>query len=355
MPRIKTEELPDGTADPIKAHLRSYGSVECYLTSTQDYLPAAFWAQNQQSIQGQDVTRAAHAALMQQLQQQAPAAVSGAALMALIEFTRMLPFGVDGLDAILMGGMRETTITELAGESCSGKTQLCLLAAVTTAHRGERVVYFDTTNAFSAGRARQLCMANYNDTACLGNIMVVACHSIHALLASLDELAAQASSSDPGARPSMIIVDSISALLSPVIGSTQHHQGHVLVAETGRLLRHIADSLKLAVLVTNHVVGSSYGGYGSRAAPGRDSTATTGQQGGAATGAARLGPGDVNYNFKPALGEQWRGLPHTRLQLSRTPAADSVCATLLASSIKDLGHQAWFSIGETIQDAERPG
>jgi hypothetical protein len=41
--------------------------------------------------------------------------------------------------------------------------QLCLLAAVTTAHRGERVVYFDTTNAFSAGRARQLCMTNYND------------------------------------------------------------------------------------------------------------------------------------------------------------------------------------------------
>jgi hypothetical protein len=29
----------------------------------------------------------------------------------------------------------------------------------------------------------------------------------------------------PGARPSMIIIDSISALLSPVIGSRQHHQG----------------------------------------------------------------------------------------------------------------------------------
>jgi hypothetical protein len=41
--------------------------------------------------------------------------------------------------------------------------QLCLLAAVTTAHRGERVVYFDATNAFSAIRAKQLCMANYND------------------------------------------------------------------------------------------------------------------------------------------------------------------------------------------------
>jgi hypothetical protein len=32
---------------------------------------------------------------------------------------------VCSLDAILMGGMRETTVTELAGESCSGKTQVC--------------------------------------------------------------------------------------------------------------------------------------------------------------------------------------------------------------------------------------
>jgi hypothetical protein len=107
-----------------------------------------------------------------------------------------------------------------------------------------------------------------------------------------------------------------------------------VVAETGRLLRHIADSLQLAVLVTNHVVGSSYGAYGSRDAAGRDNTGTGGQQGRTAGGAARLGPGDVNYNFKPALGEQWRGLPHTRLQLSRAPAADVMCATLLASSIK---------------------
>jgi hypothetical protein len=106
------------------------------------------------------------------------------------------------------------------------------------------------------------------------------------------------------------------------------------VAETGRLLRHIADSLKLAVLVTNHVVGSNYGAYGNRGTAGRDNTGATGQQGATGTGAARLGRGDVNYNFKPALGEQWRGLPHTRLQLSRAPAADVVCATLLASSIK---------------------
>jgi hypothetical protein len=49
-------------------------------------------------LQGDDVTRSAHAVLMQQLQLQTPAAVSGAALMSLIESTRMLPFGVDRWD-----------------------------------------------------------------------------------------------------------------------------------------------------------------------------------------------------------------------------------------------------------------
>jgi hypothetical protein len=35
-------------------------------------------------------------------------------------------------------------------------SQLCHLAAVTTAQRAERVVYFDTTNTFSAGKVKQM-------------------------------------------------------------------------------------------------------------------------------------------------------------------------------------------------------
>lgn len=102
--------------------------------------------------------------------------------------------------------------------------------------------------------------------------------------------------------------------------------GHVLVAETGRMLRHVADSLNLAVVVTNHVVGT--GGYG-RGGGGRGEPA-----GAAGSTATRLGSGDISYNYKPALGEQWRGLPSTRLQLSRAPAVDVVCATLLTHSMR---------------------
>eukprot|EP00879_Flechtneria_rotunda_P013682 GHRR01014292.1.p1 GENE.GHRR01014292.1~~GHRR01014292.1.p1 ORF type:complete len:134 (+),score=49.92 GHRR01014292.1:30-431(+) len=122
------------------------------------------------------------------------------------------------------------------------------------------------------------------------------------------------------------------------------HAGHVLVAEAGRLLRHLADSLQLAVLVTNHVVGSgSFGGGSSR-----DDTAT-----GAGCVVAGVGPVGVNYGYKPALGEQWRTLPHVRLQLSKA-AGNLVCATLLTHSMREPGHQAWFRMSDTIQDAQRP-
>lgn len=123
------------------------------------------------------------------------------------------------LDNLLNGGLKETTVTEISGETCCGKTQvrqhsaesalrttsnyqstihasssagssvhaawqdmvqwegvvshaiapgclaacllqLCHLAAVMTAQRSERVYYFDTTNSFSASRLQQLSEAS---------------------------------------------------------------------------------------------------------------------------------------------------------------------------------------------------
>lgn len=95
--------------------------------------------------------------------------------------------------------------------------------------------------------------------------------------------------------------------------------GHVLVAETARLLRHTADALQCAVLVTNHVVGAG-GGF----ATGREDSHAAG----GAAGSSRAGAGGVNLSYKPALGEQWRGAAHVRLQLSRA-GGDMVKATLL--------------------------
>lgn len=96
------------------------------------------------------------------------------------------------------------------------------------------------------------------------------------------------------------------------------------MAETARLLRHTADALQCSVLVTNHVVGA-----GSGFAAGREDGHGAGSV--LAGGSARAG--GVNLAFKPALGEQWRGAPHVRLQLSRA-GGDLVCATLLTYAMR---------------------
>lgn len=95
--------------------------------------------------------------------------------------------------------------------------------------------------------------------------------------------------------------------------------GHVVVAETARLLRHIAHALQCCVLVTNHVVGAG----GSFTPGGREDSSAA-----ASSSGSRTAPGGTNLSYKPALGEQWKGAAHVRLQLSRA-GGDLVAASLL--------------------------
>jgi hypothetical protein len=92
----------------------------------------------------------------------------------------------------------------------------------------------------------------------------------------------------------------------------------VLVGAVGSLLRHIADEFSVAVLITNHVVGSGSGGGGGGEGAGGGGAGAAGAAGGAA--------------FKPALGVQWRAQPHTRIQLSRPSLAGGLVVATLTQS-----------------------
>lgn len=63
------------------------------------------------------------------------------------------------IDKLLGGGLREGTLVEVAGETASGKTQLCLSAAATTANRGEEVLFVDTTGSFAPQRVVEMAQA----------------------------------------------------------------------------------------------------------------------------------------------------------------------------------------------------
>ena len=56
----------------------------------------------------------------------------------------------------LDGGYEKDVITTFYGPAGSGKTNLCMLAAVDAAKKGKKVIFIDTEGGFSVDRLKQL-------------------------------------------------------------------------------------------------------------------------------------------------------------------------------------------------------
>ncbi|MCK9278865.1 MAG: DNA repair and recombination protein RadB [Methanoculleus sp.] len=67
--------------------------------------------------------------------------------------------GSQALDDLLGGGLERRTITQIYGEAASGKSTLCLMAAVANLRSGNSVVYIDT-EGFSVERFTQIAGEN---------------------------------------------------------------------------------------------------------------------------------------------------------------------------------------------------
>ena len=81
------------------------------------------------------------------------------------------------------------------------------------------------------------------------------CHSIHQLLALLNNLQHELQQARTSFAQSLrvIIIDSIGALLAPVIGGGQQ-RGHALLTIVSHMLHALATQHHIAILVTNHTV-----------------------------------------------------------------------------------------------------
>ncbi|GIL42978.1 hypothetical protein Vafri_790 [Volvox africanus] len=334
----------------------------------------------------------------------APQWRSGAQLMHELRYSiQVLPTGCSAIDMLLGGGLREGTLVEIAGETSSGKTQLCLSATATTAYRGEAVMYMDTTGSFAPERVVQMAEAEAAASAgawtlapnaelatrILRCISVLRPSSVYDLLSSLDRLGAalerqqqeqkqqQRQQQHAGLqevqgvggcmsqsrgghveagdllhpyrmRPRLLVIDSVSALLSTVLGNNQHMQGTALLTAVGRTLKQLAQQYSIAVLVTNHVTsaGSLARGWGR----GRRGAGSGGE--GAAMDRCISASATVGVEgLKPALGEQWRSQPHMRVQLSmdasQPPESGVRVATLTASPLQACGQKLEFRIAAT--------
>uniref|UniRef100_A0A9I9D685 RecA family profile 1 domain-containing protein n=1 Tax=Cucumis melo TaxID=3656 RepID=A0A9I9D685_CUCME len=233
------------------------------------------------------------------------------------ENKHILSIGFERVDVLLGGGLREGQLTEIVGPSSSGKTQVCLRAASNVAKNyNAEVFYVDTGNSFSPQRISGF--VNWKPgTALDWQVMSsISCHSVFDIFALFDvlhrlefNLRSQVHSNIMHLRVQFLIIDSISSLITPILGGSSS-QGHALMISAGTLLKKIAHEHNIAVLVTNHTVGGDRG------------------------------------TSKPALGESWKSVPHVRLQLSRDAGSNVYQASILKHSSMASGTAARFVMYE---------
>jgi DNA repair protein RadB len=75
------------------------------------------------------------------------------------------------LNKWLFGGYESDIISVIYGGAGTGKTNFCLLAAVSLAKKGKKVIFMDTEGGFSVERVKQLASEDYNDV--LKNILLL--------------------------------------------------------------------------------------------------------------------------------------------------------------------------------------
>ncbi|ONI00081.1 hypothetical protein PRUPE_6G066800 [Prunus persica] len=137
----------------------------------------------------------------------------------------VLSTGREGIDLLLGGGLREGQLTEIVGPSSCGKTQA-----------GKRIF--------------QRIMNS------------IVCHSVFDIFTMFNVLHRLVinfpSQLQKGGQVRLLIVDSISSLITPILGNSGS-QGRALMISAGYMLKKLAHEHNVAVLVTNHTVGGERG------------------------------------------------------------------------------------------------
>jgi len=169
---------------------------------------------------------------------------------------RKISAGSYDLNKFLYGGYEKDIITTVYGDAGTGKTNLCLLASVSQAKKGKKVLFIDTEGGFSAERAKQLSgKENYEDI--LKNIILFKPVNFEEQKKAFSSLLKEIKrKGDIG----LIVVDGMAMLyrleLGDAIKTGEDEKIKNInreLAEQMRTLAEIARTKEIPVIVTNQV------------------------------------------------------------------------------------------------------
>ena len=156
-----------------------------------------------------------------------------------------LPSGCQSLDLILGGGFESGIITQLYGESGSGKSNIVLQLAVQAVARGMRVIFIDT-EGFSAERFKQIAGPGAEQMA--ARIMIFEPMSLEQQAISIRE-ARQIAGKDLG----LVILDSATSLYRVLLEAEDNRSVRRTMTLQLSELQELSRRHSIPVVITNQV------------------------------------------------------------------------------------------------------
>jgi DNA repair protein RAD51 len=158
----------------------------------------------------------------------------------------MIKTGFKKLDQILGGGIKEGMITDIYGQTATGKTQLTFQICLNALKSGKEVLFQDTTGGFRPERILEMMKAQHMDPALLDKIKVGRVTDTSQQIQYLLKI--------PINNFSLIIIDSVTDLFSFEYLKKEHSfEKHLSFMKYMQNLASIAINKKIPIIVTNIV------------------------------------------------------------------------------------------------------
>ncbi len=151
------------------------------------------------------------------------------------------------LDELLEGGFENDVVTTIYGPAGAGKTNICVLSAVSVAKKGGKVIFMDSEGGFSAERAKQICGENTSEI--LERVLFLNPTDFKEQQDSFEKLKDMITDDIK-----LIVVDTISMLYRLELGKT--NDVYAVNAALGRQIAYLTQIVrkhKIPVLIANQV------------------------------------------------------------------------------------------------------